>query len=402
MAILLGLASLAGQFAGKVVTTLLGWATTLLFGHVTPARARVIAAIAFGSIVWVAALVGVIVPAAGTVLLTFIPQPAFVPDWVVRLVMVVVVVIEPAIAGGAIAWVSGEWTRVGWAGRARQVARGYPTTVLLAVLLVFLAGLSVYRKVRSARRGWSDAHVPLIVKPGRYGDVCHDLAQAIAGVAGETRLEPAPASMSVPARLLARAAGARSAGLVPDRLLSIVGHDLDALVYPSDVLISAPKPVLARTRAAIATRLATSNAYLTADPRTQRVEDELNDFVRSGAVTQAQLDPIDEEIASLPVGYEDWEVLYRRRLQVEHELNASAGAGLTEPKASPQPAPVVDQGITVAADGAGELATVAWNAMPLRWRLGIAIVGIAISIGLVAAGGDDRGRGARRSPARPA
>ena len=59
------------------------------------------------------------------------------------------------------------------------VARGYPLTVLLAVLLVFLAGLAIWRKAQSLARRWTDAHVPLVVKPGAYDEVAADLDRAL-------------------------------------------------------------------------------------------------------------------------------------------------------------------------------------------------------------------------------
>ena len=59
-----------------------------------------------------------------------------------------------------------------------MIARGYPLTVLLSVLLIFLAGLAVYRKARSLAHRWTDAHVPLVVKPGAYDAVASDLDAA--------------------------------------------------------------------------------------------------------------------------------------------------------------------------------------------------------------------------------
>ena len=52
-------------------------------------------------------------------------------------------------------------------------------TALLAALLVFLAGLAIYRKAWSLARRWTDAHVPLVVEPGHYEDVARDLDDAL-------------------------------------------------------------------------------------------------------------------------------------------------------------------------------------------------------------------------------
>lgn len=59
MAIVAGLSGVAGRFVGRVLTTTLGWASTLLFGRVSAAHQRILAAMTFGSVVWMAVLVGV-------------------------------------------------------------------------------------------------------------------------------------------------------------------------------------------------------------------------------------------------------------------------------------------------------------------------------------------------------
>ena len=83
MAILATVFGMLGRFAGRILTTTLGWAGTLLFGQVRKDRQVVLAAITFGSVVWVVLLVGVIVPDVGTMLLAFVPVPDFVdPLWV--------------------------------------------------------------------------------------------------------------------------------------------------------------------------------------------------------------------------------------------------------------------------------------------------------------------------------
>ena len=78
MAILATIFGMLGRFAGRILTTTLGWAGMLLFGQVRKDRQVVLAAITFGSVVWVVLLVGVIVPDVGTMLLAFVPVPDFV------------------------------------------------------------------------------------------------------------------------------------------------------------------------------------------------------------------------------------------------------------------------------------------------------------------------------------
>ena len=100
MAILAALIALGSKFAGKVLTTALGWAATLLFGRVPADRQKLLVGITFGSVIWLALLVGVIVPDVGTFLLLLLPAQDFVPEAVIRLLMLLGVIVVPGVVGG--------------------------------------------------------------------------------------------------------------------------------------------------------------------------------------------------------------------------------------------------------------------------------------------------------------
>jgi hypothetical protein len=160
MAVLAGVIGIVGRFAGKVLTTLLGWASTLLFGKVPPDKQLVVVLITFGSIAWLALVAGVIVPDAGTFLLGFVPVPGWLPDWVVRLAMLIGAIVLPLVIGGATLLLGSAGDR----GTPREVIgtvlRGYPLAALLALSLGLLALIAAGRKMRSLAKRWSDAHVP--------------------------------------------------------------------------------------------------------------------------------------------------------------------------------------------------------------------------------------------------
>ena len=95
-------------------------------------------------------------------------------------------------------------------------------------------------------------------------------------------------------------------------MMLLVGPDLEVLVYPSDVAISGTQQRVARARAAIATKLTHAPAYLTTSAEAQHFEDAL-----AGAKTPADLRNLDERLARLLINYDEWDVLYRQRLQLE-------------------------------------------------------------------------------------
>src|SRR5215218_4028447 len=100
MALIASLVALLGRFVGRALTTTLGWASVMLFGRIPQDRQVWLAVLTFGSLAWVATVVGVLLPNVGEVLLAALPLPDWVPDDLVRLVMLVVALVLPAILGG--------------------------------------------------------------------------------------------------------------------------------------------------------------------------------------------------------------------------------------------------------------------------------------------------------------
>ncbi|MEZ0239931.1 MAG: hypothetical protein ACAH65_03960, partial [Chloroflexota bacterium] len=99
MAVLAPLFAFVGRFVGRLLTTTLGWASVLLFGRVPQDRQVWLAALTFGSLAWVATVVGVLIPDGGTFLLALVPRPDWLPEWIVRLGMLGAALLLPAVIG---------------------------------------------------------------------------------------------------------------------------------------------------------------------------------------------------------------------------------------------------------------------------------------------------------------
>jgi hypothetical protein len=277
-----------------------------------------------------------VVPTVATFVLTFVPVPSYVDNTWIRVAMLAAAAGIPLLIGiGAVA-LTEEQRRPKGGGVVGAVLRGYPFTLVLAVTIVFLGLIAAVRKVRSMTKRWSDAHVPVIVKPGGYDRVVADLESVLDDAGLDVRREPAPGVLSLPAHLLDAVAGKALGALVPDQLMVLKGDDLDILIYPSDIAISGSKDRLARARAAIASKLTTSPAYLTTSAEAERLEDRIAALAgEPGRSARAKLVDIDHEIARLAVPFEEWETVYRERLQVErdllsHRLDAPPPAGSSE------------------------------------------------------------------------
>jgi hypothetical protein len=121
--------------------------------------------------------------------------------------------------------------------------------------------------------------------------------------------------------------------------MDLNGKDLRIGLYPSDIAISGATSERTRARAAILSRLATSAAHLTTSEEAQRIEDRLEKLTASKtteggelrAADRAELDLIDETLLELAVPTDEWDILYRLRLQIERDLLLGAEPGTEFP-----------------------------------------------------------------------
>lgn len=362
MAILAGFVGILSRFAGQVLNTTLGWATLLLFGKVPAKRQTLLLVVVFGSLIWVALVAGVLVPDVGAILIAAVPLPDFVEESWVRVAMLIGAIVLPLLIGLAAVFVSEKRGR-SVVGTVIAVLRGYPFALVLPLMLVLLALVGTWRKVRSLVRRWTDAHVPVIVKPGGYDAVLQDV---IAGLRhADLDVDPFDAGilLSGPPKLLDLIAGQGLGDLVPDRLMILRGRDLEVLVYPSDLAISGTKEMVARARAALAVRVSDAPAYLTTSAEAQRVEDRLDEIRHAAAsapvsATLDALHEVDVKLARLTVSQEEWDILYRQRLQVEHELLVGGGPGSDERARLPKERrePMTRRDMVIGAVGMGLIA----------------------------------------------
>jgi hypothetical protein len=192
------------------------------------------------SFLWIVAVLALLVPTVASTLLATTPHPPFVDNQWVGLAVLLAVILLPLGVGAAGYLVPADGERPGGVVVVREVLRGYLLAPVISGLLIFLAGVGMARKIRSRRHGWSDAHVPIVVKPGGYDQLVSDLQNALASAALPVTAADAPWVLTLPARVLTRVAGDSVRKLRPDRLMALTGLDLNVGVYPSDIAISGP------------------------------------------------------------------------------------------------------------------------------------------------------------------
>ncbi|MDQ3691736.1 MAG: hypothetical protein M3406_17225 [Chloroflexota bacterium] len=315
-----------GRQVGRIVQMAFGWATILLFGRVPQRKQLLLAGVALGSILWVVTLVGVAFPDVGAFLVAIVPAPDFIDEGWIRLAMLVLGFVLPlAVGAGGLFLMDAADRPAGIGGKVVQVLRGYPYAAVLALVIGFLLIVAPIFKLRTIIKRWEDAHIPIVIKPDGYEQVADQLEAAVDAAGLELTRVRAPRVLEAPSRLLAAVGGESVRRLVPERLVMLRATGLEVTIHPSDVSMAGSKEAVARARAAIADRLTRTEAYLTASEEAQEIEDALRPLHdpadptgREEALTTLAV--IDDRLKKLTVPYEEWEVLYRQRLQVERDL----------------------------------------------------------------------------------
>jgi hypothetical protein len=124
--------------------------------------------------------------------------------------------------------------------------------------------------------------------------------------------------------------------LVVRDLVTLESPLVEVTLHPFDLIIVGEASQVARAQAVLAARLTMTKAYITWSKAANEIEDELRrawlDLTRAergnGALlsrARERLHAIEEDLHRAKLAFEEWEVLYRGKLQVEAaELRARA------------------------------------------------------------------------------
>lgn len=328
MTIFISVIGFIGRFAAALLATALGWASSLMFGRVQRSHQMYVLLMLAGSLLWLCCIVGASLPGVTGFLYDSTPKPGFVDRTWLQVVLLAGIAVLPLGVGLAAYLVPSGDDRPTSFGIPLELARGYLLTPILCALLLFLPAVGISRKARSVRHRWSDTHIPIVVKPKGYDRLVTDLQAALAAADLPLEAEDAPRILSLPAWILTRVAGGNVRKLRPDRLVELEGPNLRIGVYPSDIAISGPSPEREMARTAVLSRLATTAAWLTTSAESQAIEDRLaalsERLAAEVAITPAEVAVefagIDDAMVDLAVPEDEWDILYRVRLQVERDI----------------------------------------------------------------------------------
>jgi hypothetical protein len=353
MVVVQTLLALLSRSLGTITSALFGWAVVALFGPTSPREKMWLSALVGAAAAWPLLLIGVVWPRLATLVLAFVPLPHnWVPTWVIRLIWIFLAVGVPfalgmamaARARGTAAPIPGTASAAASPGSgesARQhsplreskiirLLRGVPITLGVAASF-FIVFISVpVRRVVSIARRQVELNVPLVTDAKGYGLVAKVIAVTLERHGLAVQPAEAPWTVTAPSRILSLLGGLSFREYVPEQFARFRGPRLDVMLYPNGLLLRGSEQDTAWAHGLVVEALTDAPAYQTFDPSAQDIERQIRSVwsvfrqyptAHVGApALETRLDEIAREIRELPVGYDEWQIVYRQALQLDRAL----------------------------------------------------------------------------------
>ena len=318
----------AWQAVSRSASFALGWATALYFGQVPGRQGRILSVISLLSAAWVILIVGFAIPILGGALLE--SAGVIEENFDVRAIHYVglvagLLLTPPSVAAAVVFGEFHDDRSIGtW---ARLLPVSYPATFMLGLSVLQMVAITPFLLFQRWRKKRKLVQVPLVMRERADDD---DLAEAVltavraAGIE-EARIERASGPKTWPMRTVAYAAEHLLGAVIRGEPVRVVTEAVEIHAYATNVAIMGPKEDAYRLRAAVERELAFANAYLTWNDESQGFERELMEVHESMngdvAALEQRLDDIQERMDVASLNREEWNVLYRLRLQVEQRAH---------------------------------------------------------------------------------
>ena len=322
---------LAWQALSKSASFALGWATAIYFGQVPGRQGRILSVISLLAAGWVILVVGFAIPifagaaleASGLIGENFDVQAIHYIGLVAGIVLT-----PPAIAAATVyAEFHDERTLATW---LHMMPVSYPATAMLGVSVLQMVAVTPFLLIQRWRQKRKLVQVPLVMHKGTDdNDLTELVRSALASIdLKDVKVSEATGPKSWPLRTVGFAARHLLGAVVRGKPMRLAVDELEILAYATNVSILGPKKDAYRVRAAMERELAFSDAYLTWNEDSQAFEDELRELHESAngdlPGLRRRLSAVQERIDVASLNSEEWNVLYRLRLQLEQAAERKA------------------------------------------------------------------------------
>ncbi len=318
---------LAWQALSKSASFALGWATALYFGQVPGRQGRILSVVSLLAAGWVIVIIGFTVPILGGAALEGmgVIDDNFDVEAIHYIGLVAAILLTPpAIAAATVYAKFHDDRSIGtWAG---ILPISYPATAMLGASVLQMVVFTPILLFQRWRRKRKLVQVPLVMTDGSGDDDLVEALRAALGTLDIGDIEEAEARgpRSWPLRTLGFAAEHLLGAVVRGEPMRLRADGLDIMAYATNVSILGPKEDAYRARAAIEREFAFQPTYLSWNEDAQDLEDALRKVHRAAngdiESLRSQLDEIQDKIDIASLNSEEWNVLYRLRLQLEQDV----------------------------------------------------------------------------------
>jgi hypothetical protein len=324
----------AWQAVSKSASFALGWATALYFGQVPGRQGRILAVVSLLAMAWLIVLFGFALPILGGAALEAagVIEENFDVEPIHYLALIAAVVLTPPGVAASVVY-GGFLEERDVATWARLVPVSYPATFMLGLSVLQMLLFTPFLLIQRWRQKRKLVQVPLVMREDTDDDGLLEATETALRAAGvdDYAIEEATGPKSWPMRTVAFPARHLLGAVVRGEPVRLVAGDLEVLAYATNIAINGPKERAYQVRAAVERELAFCDAYLTWNDEAQELEDELMaaDGEANGDLDRlrGRLDRIQARIDRASLNSEEWNVLYRLRLQVEDRAQRRHAGG---------------------------------------------------------------------------
>lgn len=315
---------LAWQALSRSASFALGWATSLYFGQVPGRQGRMLSVISLVAAGWVILVIGFAIPIFGGAILeaTGVIEENFDVEFIHYAGLVAGIVLVPPIVAAITVW--GEFHEERSIGTwLRLVPMSYPATAMLGASVLQMVAVTPVLLFQRWRQKKKYVQVSLVMREGSDDDAMVEaLRDALDSIdIRDVDVSEATGPKVWPMRTVGFASKHLLGAVVRGDPVRMASDDIEIFAYATNISIQGPKEQTYRVRAAVQRKLGFHDAYLTWNDDAQEIEERLLTAHREAngdvEALRERLDEIQGEMDTASLNSEEWNVLYRRRLQVE-------------------------------------------------------------------------------------
>jgi uncharacterized membrane protein YqjE len=269
------LLSFIGKKIGSIIQAIFGWSVTALFGRLPGKKQLAVSIALLVSIAWPVFVIGLFFPAVAGWVLAFLPVEKWTSPLVMRIIWGTLAFLAPLLVGGLTHWAAPSTK----GGLVRSLVNGYPLALGFFVAFLLTVVTVPLIKIASIVRGWSDEHVYVQPRVGRYDHVLRELAEACARSGVLPEITEVPMSMALSTKVLKVLARGMVSPIVAEQVKCIRAEGLELYLYPSDLLLRGKPEKVSLVRAMLTRTDVDADAYLVGSPAGQCIQDELGRLI---------------------------------------------------------------------------------------------------------------------------